>query len=153
MLSKLLKWLTSLSCTSLMGCKDPSAKNIQTDDNRQLLTMQCPPYGSLRFFVDDGGNLGEEWSTEKTECINWIQNNWQTLWPVVEEKLNEMATCYAYGETKLKPHLMNPKNSLSIRPSDLDHWTIALSIKREWGGHAFCIDLEREKVVEYQPVY
>lgn len=126
---------------------------IENNGYRHFLIMQCPPYGSFRFTVDDGANLEEEWNTEKTECINWIEGNWLKLWPIVEEKFNEMATRYAYGETKLEPHLMNPKNSLRIRPSDRYCWTIALNIELQHGGHAFCIDLEGEDVVEYQSVY
>lgn len=142
-----------ISCTGLMGCKEPIVKNIETEGDKRFLTMQCPPYGDLRFFVDDGGELGEEWNAEKTECTNWIQDNWQRLWPIVEEELNEMAGRYAYGEKRLEPHLMNPKNTLSIQPTDRNHWTVALGIKLQHGGHAFCIDLDGEKVVDGQPVY
>ncbi len=151
--NKFMKWLSLLSFASLMGCKEPEVRNIQTEGDTRFLTMPCPPYGNLRFLLDDGEDLDEEWNQEKTHCINWIQENWQVIWPVVEVAFNEMANRYAYGETKLEPHLINPKNSLSIRPADRDHWTLALRIKRERGGHAFCIDLERGKILEYQPVY
>ena len=128
-------------------------KNLQTDGNRQFLTMHCPPYGHLRVFLDDGEAMGEEWNADKTKCMNWIQDNWQTLWPIVEGKLNEMAARYAYGEKNLEPHLMNPRNSLIIDSSDQHHWGISLEIRLEHGGHAFCIDLNRDQVTDYQPVY
>ena len=122
--------------------------------------MNCHPHGDLRFIIDDGAALDEDWTTDKTECLNWIQDNWKTLWPIVESKFEEMAADYAYGEQKLEPHLRNDKNTLYIRPTDNDLWSISLSIikerpelKRRPGSHSFCIDMDRDKVLEYQPVY
>lgn len=160
MIRKLLRCLSIISCSGLVACKEPVIKNIQTDGDNRFLLMQCPPYGNLRFMIDDGEALAEDWTTEKTECINWIQDNWNELWPIVEDKFDEMASRYAYGEQKLEPHIINIKNTLCICPNDKDHWSISLSIikerpgsKRKPGSHSLCIDMERDKVLEYQPVY
>ena len=160
MINRLLKWLSLISCGGLISCKEPQIKNIQIEGDRKYLNMECPPYGSLRFIVDDGQALDEDWTSEKTECLNWIQDNWKTLWPIVESKFEEMAARYAYGEQKLEPHVKNEKNTLYIRPEDEGRWSVSLSVIKERpgsngrpGGHSFCLDMGRDKVLDYQLVY
>ena len=133
--------------------QESTIRNAYIEADRQFLTMQCPPHGSLRFNLDDGEALGEDWNPVKVSCMNWIQDNWEGLWPVVEGQLNNMVTNYAYGEKSLRPHLTNPRNSLIIRPIDQTQWAISLEIQLEHGGHAFCIDLDGDTVIDYQAVY
>ncbi len=126
------------------------ANLFEAEDSFIMLT--CPPYGKLHFAVDDGEALGDEWNSDKARCLGWLQKNWQAVWPVVHEKLNEMAEHYAYGETRLEPHITNAQNSLIIVPRDAELWGGSLEIEADGSG-AFCIDMNRDQVVEYQSVY
>ncbi len=160
MIHKLFRWLPLISCCGLISCKEPQINNVQIDGDRKYLNLECPPYGGLRFMVDDGQALDEEWTNENTECLNWIQDNWKALWPIVESKFEEMAARYADGEKRLEDHLKNEKNTLYIRPGDDGHWSVSLSLIKERSGpsgrpgsNSFCLDMDRDKVLDYQLVY
>ena len=140
--------LIGLTC-----CKPSTIRDVNNDGKKQFLRLECPPYGTSSVFLSDGTGFGGQWEPQQIACANWIQDNWEVLWPRILGKLEEMASNYAYGEKRLEPHMQNPKNSLVILPNTIDDWSISLEIELEHGGHAFCIDFDRLDVTHHQPVY
>jgi hypothetical protein len=147
------KVIAMLSVVGLTCCKPSAIKNVHKDGEKTFLILECPPYGATKVFVDDGMGLGDEWEPQQIQNVNWIQDNWDVLWPKILEKFYEMASNYAYGEKRLDPHMRNPKNKLAILPNTVEEWSISLEIELEHGGHAFCIDFEGLNVTHFQPVY